>query len=462
MLTLKFIRPKLANSSYIPKTLLARFMLIIVVPSLIGQILAVFLFYDRHWYNVSYYTSNIIANEIKWLLDNYHNVQTTDTNQHINEYLNLSYQFYQGIKLSKIQPKLNEELEIFKNILNLKLKKPVIVTLNHEKKIVVSIAFNSGLLKITFPTKLLLNPTTYIFVSWLIFLTILLLSVSLIFSRNQIKSILELAAAADAFGREQRLDYKPSGAYEIRQAGLAFLKMKDRIDKQIANRTQMLAMISHDLRTPLTRMKLQLELMPSSEATVELQQDIDTMTQMIATYLDFARSEGGESFQIVEVADWVVNFIQTKYPGHDIAFDIRSHKHKVQIKPFAFARAISNLINNAIKYSTKIKISISETKTSTLIEIEDNGVGIRDQEKKLVFKPFYRSDHARSLEYSSNVGLGLAITKEIITGHYGTITLADSKLLNGLLVRISLPITTHVILAQGWDPEKNKDKTNEA
>ncbi|WP_375332197.1 sensor histidine kinase [Candidatus Tisiphia endosymbiont of Temnostethus pusillus] len=423
----------------IPQTLLARFVLIIIVPTLIGQILAVFLFYDRHWYNVSYYTSNIIANEIISLLEQDDNnlleKNTTETN-----YLNLSYQFHQKLNLPRKQPRISEELEIFKNIINVKINKKNIVQINDAGRIEVLFQLTDGLLKITFPAKLLMNPTAYIFVLWLIFLTILLLSVSLIFSKNQIKSILTLADAADQFGQGiTRLQtFKPSGAKEIKKAGIAFLKMKERIEKQISKRTRMLAMISHDLCTPLTRMKLQLELMNKSEETEGLKEDIVIMQQMIKSYLDFARGENGEEDQIIELSSWISNIIN-KWSMTNIELIATEQSVYGQIKPTNFERAISNVINNAIKYSTKIKITICSTSTNVIIKIEDNGIGIKDEEKLLVFKAFYRSDKSRSLNNSGNVGLGLAITKEIIIDHGGTISLQDSKTLGGLLVEISLP-----------------------
>jgi two-component system osmolarity sensor histidine kinase EnvZ len=417
----------------IPQTLLARFVLIIIVPTLIGQILAVFLFYDRHWYNVSYYTSSIIVNEISALLeqDNLLEQNALPTN-----YLNLSYQFCKNNKFPLVQPKITEELEIFKNILDAKIRKKNVVKINKEGKIEVLFLIKDSTLKITFPTKLLVNPTVYIFVLWLVFLTIMLLSISLIFSRNQIKSILTLANAADQFGRGIELKYKPSGALEIRKAGFAFLKMKERIEKQIAKRTRMLAMISHDLFTPLTRMKLQIELMEKSEEILELEKDIISMQHMVKSYLDFAQGESGEELQTIDLYSWIPSI--TKKCSHDIELLIPPSSY-IQVKVIAFERAISNVINNAIKYSTKIKISVYSNDSNMIIRIEDNGIGIRDEEKLLVLKPFYRSDKARSLNNSGNVGLGLAITKEIIINHRGTITLQDSKKLGGLLVKISLP-----------------------
>lgn len=427
----------------VPKTLLARFMLIIIIPTLIGQVVAVFLFYDRHWYNVSYYTSSIIVKEIDSLLNNYKNENYRNQNL-MEDYLSLSYQFQKGGVLGKKQPRINEELQIFKNILDSKIKYKNIVRVTKESKIEVLFQLPVGVMKIIFSSKTLLNPTTYIFVLWLAFLTLLLLSISLIFSKNQIRSILELTEAADSFGRgENKLQlYKPSGAKEIRKAGLAFLKMKERIEKQVAKRMQMLAMISHDLRTPLTRMKLQLELMPKSEETNELKEDIETMRQMINSYLDFARGEKGEEFQTVSMTDWLLEFIKAKWAINNIDFKATKELTKVQIKPYSFERMIANIIDNAIKYATKIKISVYATSSQVIIDIEDNGSGIKDEEKMLVFNAFYRSDKSRHLANSGSVGLGLAITKEIVANHNGTITLEDSEDLGGLLVKISLPKCT--------------------
>ena len=263
----------------------------------------------------------------------------------------------------------------------------------------------------------------------------------MIFSKNQIKSIIELTNAAENYGKgEKKLIYKPSGAKEIRRAGLAVIKMKDRIERQTAKRTQMLAMISHDLKTPLTRMKLQVELMDEGEEKEELQYDINSMQQMISSYLDFTRGEGGEEFQKIEIGKWISDFIKNKWSSYDISTKIKNTAITANIKPHTFERALSNLISNALKHSTKIEISIySEDDTANII-IEDNGTGIKKEDRKLVFKPFYRADKSRSLDTDSSVGLGLAITKEIIKGHFGSIRLEDSEKLKGLLVRIKLPI----------------------
>ena len=418
-------------------------MLIIIVPTIIGQILAIILFYDRHCYNVSYYTSSVIANEIVLLTENYKQNPKKSTLTAV-DYLNLSYKFTDNKNISQKQQPIPEELQIFQDVLDAKLKKKNIVKLGNEGKIEVLVELGSGVMEIWLASKILINPTTYIFVFWIIFLTIILLSVSLILLKNQIRSILDLTSMANAFsmGQKNISNFKPAGASEIRMAGIAILKMKERIEKQSSNRAQMLAMISHDLRTPLTRMKLQVELMEDSDDKNDLQQDLDSMKQMIDTYLDFARGEGGEEFQTIKINGFLQNFIKTKWSNSniEIALNIDTKSSCAKIKPLSFERAISNLLSNALRYGNRARITLSKINDALQIDVEDNGSGIKDADKDLVFKAFYRSDKSRKLSHLGNVGLGLTIVKEIIIAHFGKIHLLDSKDLGGLLVRITLPV----------------------
>ncbi len=425
------------HKNLFPKSLLTRFMLIIIVPVLISQLLAVYLFYKRHWYNVSQNTSHLIATEISELIRNLSSKKIPKQ----GNYLNLEYSSASSKLPPPPQEKYVEELEIFKKLLQEELGQEGVIVLDQGRNVHLYLQIGAETLLIKLPYKAILNPTTSIFVLWIIFLTILLLSISLIFSKNQIKSIIELTDTAERYGRGEKTDkYKPSGAKEIRQAGLAFLKMRDRIERQTAKRTQMLAMISHDLKTPLTRMKLQVELMNESEEREELQYDIDSMQHMIDSYLDFARGEGGEDFKPTNLNNWISSYIKTKWSENNIILNISPDPVITLIKPHSFQRAIANLVGNAFKHSSKVKISLSSSEDEALIIIEDNGKGIKKDERKSVFKPFYRADKSRSLDNSAGVGLGLAITKEIISGHYGTITLGESKSLKGLLIQIQLPI----------------------
>lgn len=441
----------LVKKKLIPRTLLARFVMIIVIPTLIGQFLSLHLFYERHWYNVSGHTGLLIIGEIHDLLEKKPFYAHPDEN---HKYLNLSYIFFENRKIVNQKDQDNsEELENFRKTLKEKLYYPHKLFIDATSKIKLFVEIGNDLLVITLPAKVLITPTTYIFVLWVVFLTLLLLSVSLIFSKNQIKSILDLAKAAESYGRGEKIDnYKPSGASEVRMAGLAFIKMKDRIERQTTRRTQMLAMISHDLKTPLTRMKLQVELMDESEEKEELSHDITSMEYMIASYLDFARGEGGEDFVNIKLADWIQEYIKTTgwSNNYDITLVIKNKDILIQMKPHSFKRALDNIISNSVKYGTKVRLSVyrrqSEQQSEAIIDIEDNGEGIDNSEISLVFRPFYRSNKARTLANSSNVGLGLAITREIITGHYGTVTLGKSKNLGGLLVRVKIPAMNNDII----------------
>jgi two-component system osmolarity sensor histidine kinase EnvZ len=421
-----------------------RFLLIITVPTVIGQLAAVYIFYDRHWYNVSHYTSSLITNEISAIAKNWEAGDVTSASM-LSKHLKIKYEFYAGKKISKKQYKNWAALEIFQNMLTTQLRQKTHVELSKdEDKVIIELQFKDGLMRMQFASKPLMNPTTYIFVLWILGLTVLLLTVSLVFSKNQIRSVLELARAADEFGRGVKSPeaYKPSGASEIRKAGLAFIRMRERIERQIAKRTQLLAMISHDLRTPLTRIKLQLELMDNQDEATEMAIDVQSMEQMITSYLDFARGEGGEAFQKVDIQKWFrENVAHVSLPGLALETSFLANEGMFcNIKPHAFKRAISNILGNSAKYATQAKLSTHLSAKTVIIDIEDNGKGISDSEKGSVFKPFYRSDKSRHLGDQPNVGLGLAITKEIIQGHEGSIALRDGKDLGGLLVRINLPI----------------------
>ena len=428
---------------YVPKNLLTRFALIIILPTIIGQIIALQLFYHRHCYHVSNYTSKVITKEIARLIEKTDNAKKLDITDHEKQYLNLAYTIYEKDYLPNIkEKKLTPELRMFKNHLSCKSNYDINISLSTNRKkiqLLVKLQNHPYILFINLPTKILINPSAFVFALWFIFSGIVILVISIIFTKNQIKSILDLSKAIENYGRNGNIGkFNPSGATEIKSAGSAFLKMKKRIEKQKVKRTETLAMISHDLKTPLTRMKLVVEMMKKNDEQEELSFDIETMEQMINSYLNFARGEGSEKFITIRLNEWLFDYIQQNWSGK-IKYNFIELKESIKIKPLSFSRALSNIFNNALTYSSKVEISIVNRLNDVCINFEDNGPGIKDNEKKLVFKSFYRGDKSRSLENSSNVGLGLAITKEIINGHFGTISLHDSENLGGLLVMISIP-----------------------
>ena len=423
----------------LPRSLTSRFILIIAVPMIMAQVIGIYIFYDRHWSNIFTATSNMVAKEIKLIID-------IDSKYGFKEALreakiiNIKIEHISTKEAKKELVKTHLYLGEFVKILEKHLRRRAVANLiNDDAEIQILIQMDDGYIKLKRSVKPLINPTTYIFAIWMVSLTCILLTVSIIFSRNQIRSILDLASAIFSLNTSEAKHYKPSGALEIRRAGLAFIRMKERIERYIIKRTQMLAMISHDLKTPLTRLKLQLEIMENSEETENMKHDVVSMQQMISSYLDFARGEGGEELAKVQILDWFyANISSHTYGNLLISFADEMTNPEVMIKPLAFTRAIENITTNASKYATHLLITINCEDEQVILNIEDNGIGISDDEKVKVFKPFYRSDSARHIDSQGSVGLGLSITREIILGHNGDISLHDS-MLGGLCVRIALP-----------------------
>lgn len=428
-----------------PKSLFARFVLIIILPAIIAQSIVIYVFYARHWYSVASYTSNMLAREVGTIIDTLREGDDKMATS-LAETFSMEYTVTMDKEsLPEAPSSVREELQILRKALQYHVvaSEVQVGMIRNPSRIWCGISMlqSDQVILIEMPVKPLINPTTYIYILWIVGANILLLIVSLIFSRNQIRSILDLAAATDEYGRGKQMEYRPSGATEIRMAGSAVIRMRDRIEKQLAKRTRMLAMISHDLRTPLTRLKLQLELLDDEEYVNEMQRDIHNMEQMINSYLDFARAEGGEEFQEVDLKRWMSHQIsQVKYPDLEVSFSKCSGEIPYKIRSSAMQRVFNNLVSNAQRYATKLNVTIEKVGADIVLSFEDNGPGITDDQKPLVFKMFYRSDESRHLGDDGNVGLGLAICSEIVQGHNGQITLHDSKKLGGLLVRIILPL----------------------
>lgn len=422
----------------LPNNLLFRFFLIIILPLLIGQFASIYLFYKRHWYNVSSNHGRVIAVEVSELAKN---IDQNTINIDSGTYLNLKYSLTKSLSLPHYYDyNLPEELIIFKKILKEYINNEIRILPGNSKNVELYLNLGDKILKIELPYKSLITPTTHLFVLWIIFLTIFILIISLIFSRNQIKSIIELTNSIEQFGcGGKNVSYKPSGAQEIRQAGKSFLKMKNRIEQYNKKRAQFLAMISHDLKTPLTRMKLQVSMMKKSEEQKELLYDINSMHSMINSYLNFLQGKATQQLAEINVKTFITEYVKAKWQKANIALNISCKNTYIKADKHSLTRAFDNLIANSIRYASLIQISLLTKGDNVIFLIEDNGIGISEKEKKFVFKPFYRADISRSLDNSSSVGLGLAITKEIIENHKGEITLEDSIELKGLMVKIVLP-----------------------
>jgi two-component system osmolarity sensor histidine kinase EnvZ len=287
--------------------------------------------------------------------------------------------------------------------------------------------------------KRLFSSTTYVFVIWMVGTSLILFGVATIFMRNQVKPIRRLAVAADNFGKGRDVtQFKPEGAREVRQAASAFLAMRERISRQISQRTDMLAGVSHDLRTPLTRMKLQLAMIKQTDGAKELSSDVDEMEHMLEGYLAFARGEGTETPRSSDVST-VLNEVVTQAHRKSKAVDLHTEGELiVPLRPQAFKRCMTNLIDNAIRYANHVTVRAGTRGNAIEITVDDDGPGIPEDQREDVFKSFYRIDNSRNPE-TGGVGLGLTIARDVIRSHGGDITLSDSPL-SGLRARVRLPL----------------------
>ncbi len=424
----------------LPKSLLSRFTLIICVPMIMCQLVAVYLFYERHWYNVSMQTSRMLSSQIQLVAGEYSIGDMTKVVKY-SRLFNFSFEIIKDMpKESKFFQK--SELDILDNVLTKNLEGFLGLSQNkNQTKIYVFLSIDDGkILKISMPSKPLVNPTSEIFVFWIIGISMIFLLIAMLFAKNQIRSIQELSFAADNFGKgiTDTVKFKPSGASEIRQAGIALIKMQERIERQVQKRLQMLAMISHDLRTPLTRMLLQLELLPENTENNSLKSDVDSMKHMIDSYLDFARGEEAEKPEEIELNHWLTEFFD-HYKFKSTKLILTKEKIYAEIKPLSFMRALTNIISNAEKYATYSEFSCTVNDSNIVLTLEDNGPGIKDEEKHLIFKAFYRSDKARRIDRYGSVGLGLSIAKEIILSYKGAIVVLDGKKLGGAKIVVTIP-----------------------
>ena len=310
-------------------------------------------------------------------------------------------------------------------------------TTRYPNHIDIRVKVDEGVLRFIAARERVFAPTGFVFIFWLITATVLLSLVSILFIRNQAKPITQLADAADAFGRGQDIStYKPTGASEVRLAGQSFLKMRGRIKRHIEQRTIMLAGVSHDLRTPLTRLKLHLAMQDKSEDNEAARGDIKDMESMLDGYLDFARGLAGETTTKMDMNAFLADILQKSekpYPELITAADI-----KAAIRPLALERAVMNLVSNAQKYAKNCQVLLSKNGANIFIAVEDDGPGIPEDKRAEAFKAFQRLDSARS-QNIEGVGLGLSIARDIVQTHGGTLTLEDSEM-GGLKAVIRLPV----------------------
>jgi two-component system osmolarity sensor histidine kinase EnvZ len=435
-------RPKLL---LLPRSLLGRALLIVVTPLVVLQVLTAYVFYESHWDQVSKRLSLGLAGDIALLVDALTGIRDADSRDWLFREAARQMEIHAAMEPGAILPNAPSrqtalEGELRRALLTREITKPVRVDEQTKKKrVVVLIQLADGVLRLEVPRSRLFSWTTYAFVLWTVGTTLILLGAAIIFMRNQVRPVRRLARAADAFGKGREVyGFKPEGAREVKLAARAFLAMKNRIQRQIAQRTAMLAGVSHDLRTPLTRMRLELELMPADEGTAALKEDVHEMERMLEGYLAFARGEGTEK---AEPADLAVLLADVARAARriDARIDLNlSDDLRLPLRLDAMRRAFSNLIGNALRYATSVAVQAKRAGNTIEVLIDDDGPSIPVAQREDVFKPFFRLEPSRNLA-TGGIGLGLTIARDIVRGHGGDILLEDAPS-GGLRVRVRLPV----------------------
>ena len=426
----------------LPKRLFYRALLIVAVPVIVLQLVITVVFFDSLWIKTNKGMTKALVNEIKTFIEIY-----TDEIYDKNVITNL-FSIYQDLNIEYIKDNsfnYNHDERWFSPIdrtLRRELKsrfgtdKFWFDTTRYKELIDLRIKYQSGYFKFLIPKDRVTSSSARIFALWITVPAIIMIFISLIFLKNQTRPITNLAKAAEKFGRGEEIEeFKPSGAAEIRQAGYEFDRMRKRIVRHLNQRSEMLSGISHDLRTPLTRMKLQIAFIKDQELAKKLSEDINEMEKMLNEYLQFTSSSYLEKDEQFNISD-LINEIIEKYNNKNISTNITPRLY-ISGRKNLIRRCIYNLLDNSTKYADKVKIEISKNNNNLFINIEDNGPGIPEQEYDNVFKPFYKIDKGRA-DSKSSVGLGLSIASDIIRSHGGNIKLEKSSM-NGLGVKIFLP-----------------------
>jgi len=429
-----------------PKGLYARALLIIIAPMVILQSVIAFIFMERHWNVVTQRLSASVVQDIAALIDIYRGYPQ-DPDQALirriaQERLGLVVDF---LPLSDMPPPGPKPFfSLLDQALSEELRKQInrpywIDTVGKSALLEIRVQLDKTVMRVFARRSAAYVSNSEIFLLWMVGTSTVLLAVAIIFLRNQIKPILRLADAADSFGKGREVpNFRPRGAREVRRAAAAFIEMKTRVERAIEQRTAMLAGVSHDLRTVLTRFKLELALIEDSPEIEAMKKDVDEMARMLEAYLAFARGDSGETSAPTDMAEFL----------EELRLDAERHGHKtsvvfhgppiVTVRPAAFKRCLSNLVSNAARFAPSISISGHRDHRYLTVTVDDDGPGIPVSSREDVFKPFLRLDDARNQD-EGGTGLGLAIARDIARSHGGDITLGDSPL-GGLRATVRVPV----------------------
>lgn len=437
------LRTSLKNA--LPKSLLGRALLIIVTPLILLQVVSGLIFYETHWDKVSYRLARSVAGDVAVIVQ----LVTDDPSEEGRERaaalagrsMDMFVTFLPGAILSnRVTPPTNDlEDMLDRSMQNFVVKPYRLDSESSDRNVIIDVQLADGVLRITTTRKRLFSTTVYVFVIWMIGTSLILFGVATIFMRNQVKPIRRLARAADNFGKGRDVsNFKPEGATEVRQAAQAFMAMRERIQRQITQRTDMLSGVSHDLRTPLTRMKLQLAMLGNVDGVDDLSGDVSEMERMLEGYLAFARGEGTEKPSPTDLGMLLEDVVsQVRRRGRPIDLHLEDQLN-LPLRPNAFKRCVTNLVENAARYGQHVSVRAGHRGDAIEITVDDDGPGIPEDKRAEVFRPFFRLDDSRNPE-TGGVGLGLTIARDVVRGHGGEILLSESPA-GGLRGRIRLPL----------------------
>ena len=424
----------------LPKQLFYRGLLIVALPIIILQITITIVFFDSLWIKTNKGMTRSLVSEIKTFIDAYDN---EDANQKFiielfKKNLDLEIELFKEV----ILPKHTDERwfspidRTLRRELKLKNLNYWFDTTTYKNNVDLKIRYENGYFLFSVPKERLTSSSARIFAFWITLPALLVISIAMIFLKNQTRPIIKLAEASEKFGRGENVEeFVPSGALEIRKAGYEFERMRKRIKRHLNQRSEMLSGISHDLRTPLTRIKLQLALIKDEKISNELSEDVLEMEKMLNEYLQFTKTGSNEITQRFNMVD-LIKSIAKKYVNSNIEFN-ETKEIDFEGRKDSLKRCFNNFFENSLKHGNKVIVSIRVLRKEIIINIEDDGPGIPVSEYENVFKPFYKIDKSRS-ESKNSVGLGLSISSDIIRSHGGKIELGIS-VLGGLKVMVFLP-----------------------
>lgn len=431
---------------FLPRTLFGRSLLIIVSPLILVQVISTYVFFENHWNTVSRRLAHGLAGDISAVIASMREFPGPENRAAVLElaraHMQLKVTYKEGEILPNTPPpQAGDRLErMLSAALESRVRRPFhIDAVSHPREVEIDLQLQDGVLKVIASRKRLFSSTTYVFVMWMVGSSLILFAVAMIFMRNQVRPIRRLAAAADSFGKGRDVpDFKLRGAVEVRQAASAFNNMRERIRRQINQRTEMLAGVSHDLRTPLTRMKLQLAMLGDTPEAAELKADVAEMEKMVEGYLEFARGEESEAVVPTDLNALLSDVVTgARRAGGKIELNADGAM-KVPLKPAAFKRCVANVVSNAIRYGENVVIGAARKEGSIEITIDDDGPGIPEDQMQEVFRPFHRLETSRNVA-TGGVGLGLTIARDVMHGHGGSITL-DQSPAGGLRACLRLPL----------------------